>query len=213
MKSSTDKNDIFDWLKLAREIQALAQSGLTYIRNEYERERYQRLLEIAAEILANQTELSRQEAVENFQIQPGYATPKVDVRGAVIRDGKILLVQERADQRWSMPGGWADVGDLPSEMVVREVEEESGFIVKPQKIIGVFDANRDGRPMEFYHAYKIIFLCDIISGEPRPSYETLDVKFFPFDDMPPLSEARTNERHLKEVIAHLQDPNRRTYFD
>ena len=213
MNSSTEKNDIFDWLKLAREIQALAQSGLTYIQNEYERERYQRLLEIAAEILANQTELSMQEAVENFQMQPGYATPKIDVRGAVIRDGKILLVQERADQRWSMPGGWAAVGDLPSEMVIREVEEESGFVVKPKKIIGIFDANRDGRPMEFYHAYKIIFLCDIISGKPRPSYETLNVNFFPFDNLPPLSEARTNERHLKEIIAHLQDPKRRTYFD
>lgn len=201
------------WLKWAREIQALAQSGLTYIQNEYERERYQRLLEISAEILADKTEIPTQEAVKNFQLQPGYATPKVDVRGAVVRDGKILLVQERADGRWSMPGGWADVGDLPSEMVIREVEEESGFKVVPKKVVGIFDANRDGRPMEFYHAYKIIFLCEIVSGEPRPSYETLDVGFFPFKNLPPLSQARTNERHLNEIIAHLKNQHRQTYFD
>ncbi|NOZ63206.1 MAG: NUDIX hydrolase [Calditrichaeota bacterium] len=213
MNSPNAKNETLDWLKWAREIQALAQSGLTYIQNEYERERYQRLLEIAAEILANQTDLSKQEAVENFQLQPGYATPKVDVRGAVVREGKILLVQERADGRWSMPGGWADVGDLPSEMVTREVEEESGFVTAPKKIIGIFDANRDGRPLEFYHAYKIVFLCDIISGEARPSYETLDVGFFPFEKLPPLSRARTNERHLNEIIAHLKNPDRQTYFD
>lgn len=207
------KNKAPVWLKWAREIQALAQSGLTYIQNEYERERYQRLLEIAAEILADQTDISKLEAVENFQIQPGYATPKVDVRGAVVRNGEILLVKERADGRWSMPGGWADVGDLPSAMVIREVEEESGFIVKPKKVIGVFDANRDGVPLDFYHAYKIVFLCDIISGKPRTSYETLDVGFFPFQKLPPLSRSRTNERHLDEIIAHLKDPHRQTYFD
>ena len=209
----SSKKEAIAWLKVAREIQALAQSGLTYIQNEYERERYQRLQEIAAEILENKTQLSKDEALENFKIQPGYATPKIDVRGAIIRNEKILLVKERADGRWSMPGGWADVGDLPSAMVIREVEEESGFKVKPVKIIGVFDANRDGKPMEFYHAYKIVFLCEIIGGEARPSFETTEVGFFPFDKLPPLSTARTNQRHLNEILAHLKSPNRRTYFD
>jgi ADP-ribose pyrophosphatase YjhB (NUDIX family) len=146
-------------------------------------------------------------------MQPGYATPKVDVRGAVARDGQILLVQERSDGCWTMPGGWADVGDLPSDMVVREVWEESGFRVVPRKVIGVYDANRSGRPLNLYHAYKIVFLCDITGGQARPSNETSAVGFYDFDDLPPLSTNRTHERHLTEVRAHLQDPNRPAAFD
>jgi ADP-ribose pyrophosphatase YjhB (NUDIX family) len=112
-----------------------------------------------------------------------------------------------------MPGGWADVGDVPSEMVAREVREESGFEVKPCKVIGVYDANRGGRPLELYHAYKIVFLCEIVGGEARASDETLDVDFFRFDDLPPLSAERTHERHLAEVLAHLQDDRRPAAFD
>jgi ADP-ribose pyrophosphatase YjhB (NUDIX family) len=201
------------WLAWAREIQALSQTGLTYASSEYETQRYQRLTEIAAEIVQNHTGLSEEYLLEDFSAQPGYATPKVDVRGAVVRNGEILLVQERADGRWCMPGGWADVGDLPSEMVAREVWEESGFRVVPRKLVGVFDANRSGRPLELYHAYKVVFLCEIIGGERRPSSETLDVGFFRFDDLPPLSANRTHERHLVEVLAHVQDPNRDAAFD
>lgn len=201
------------WLAWAREIQALSQSGLTFSTNEYERERYRRLAEIAAEILARHTGLTREAAVESFSLEPGYATPKVDVRGAVVRDEEILLVQERSDGRWCMPGGWADVGDLPSEVAAREVWEESGFRVAPYRVIGVFDANRDGRPMSFYHAYKVVFLCDLVGGRAQPSHETAAVGFFRFDDLPPLSPNRTNERHLTEVQAHLRDPYRPALFD
>lgn len=201
------------WLVWAREIQALSQTGLTFSQNEYEIQRNRRLMEIAAEIVADHAQLPKEPLLQNFLAQPGYATPKVDVRGAAIRDGKILLVQERSDRLWCMPGGWADVGDLPSAMVVREVWEESGFQVAPKKVAGVFDANRSGRPLEFYHAYKIIFLCDITGGEARPSHETLAVDFFSFDALPPLSSNRTDARHLAEVLAHLRDHNRSTVFD
>jgi len=201
------------WLEWAREIQAVSQTGLTYASSEYETHRYQRLTKIAAEIVQDHTGLSRERLFQDFSTQAGYATPKVDVRGAVVRDGQILLVQERVDERWCMPGGWADVGDLPSEMVVREVWEESGFQVVPRKVIGVYDANRSGRPLELYHAYKIIFLCDLTGGEARPSDETLDVRFFAFDDLPPLSVSRTHGRHLAEVEAHLRDPHRPAAFD
>ncbi len=201
------------WLEWAREIQSLSQTGLAYSETEYNTQRYRRLMEIAAEIVSSHTSLQKEPVLENFLIQPGYATPKVDVRGAVVRDGKILLVQERSDERWCMPGGWADVGDLPSEMVAREVWEESGFSVVARKVIGVYDANRDHIPLEFYHAYKIVFLCEILEGEARPSDETSDVDFFRFDDLPPLSTERTNERHLTQVFAHLQDQNRPVAFD
>ena len=202
-----------DWLHWARKIQALSQSGLTYCTDEYNKERYQQLGDIAAEIVKNQTELSKKSITENFNLQNGYATPKVDVRGAVFRDGKILLVQERADERWCLPGGWADVGDSPAEMVMREVWEESGFKVEPKKVIGVYDANNDGRPLEFYHAYKIIFLCEITGGQARPSYETLAVDFFHFDNLPPLSSSRTNKRHINEVLKHIKNPKKNTYFE
>jgi ADP-ribose pyrophosphatase YjhB (NUDIX family) len=201
------------WLEWAREIQALAQTGLTFCQNDYDKERLQRLIAIAAEIVASHTDLPKESLQKNFLAQPGYATPKVDVRGAVIRDGKILLVQERSDERWCMPGGWADVGEMPSEMVVREVWEESGFHVVPRKITGVYDANRTGRPMEFYHAYKIVFLCEITGGAARPSNETLAADFFSFDHLPPLSSNRTNEKHLAEVLAHARDGNRPAAFD
>jgi ADP-ribose pyrophosphatase YjhB (NUDIX family) len=201
------------WLEWAREIQGLSQTGLTYSNSDYDVQRYRRLMEIAAEIVHSHTGLPAAMLVRSFREQPGYATPKVDVRGAVCQEGKVLLVQERADGRWCLPGGWADVGEQPSDMVAREVWEESGFEVVPRKVVGVYDANRDGRPMEFYHAYKIVFLCELLGGQPRPSDETTAVGFFAFDDLPPLSSNRTNPRHLAEVLAHLQDPNRRAAFD
>jgi ADP-ribose pyrophosphatase YjhB (NUDIX family) len=201
------------WLAWAREIQALGQIITTFARNEYDSANGRRLQEIAAEIVAARTGAPPEPLVTDFLSQPGYATPKIDVRGAAVRDGKILLVQEACDRRWCLPGGWADVGSIPSEEVARECEEESGFLVQPTKVIGVFDANRGGRPMEYYHAYKVVFLCALIGGAARASHETLAVDFFSFDDLPPLSQNRTNRRHLDEIRRHLADPTQPTFFD
>lgn len=201
------------WLDWAREIQSLAQTGLAFTTAHYDVQRYTRLGEIAAEIVAEHTGLDDGLLKHAFFHQPGYATPKIDVRGAVIRHGKILLVQERVDGRWCMPGGWADVDEAPAEMVAREVVEESGLVVKPTKVVGVFDANRAGIPREFFHAYKLVFLCEYLKGEPGASDETSAAEFFDFNNLPPLSSPRTEERHLVEVQAHLRDPQRATVFD
>jgi ADP-ribose pyrophosphatase YjhB (NUDIX family) len=201
------------WLAWAREIQSLSQTGIAYGNNEYDIQRYQRLLEIAADIIASHTRCDRQPVLESFLMQAGYATPKVDVRGAVVRDGQILLVQERSDERWCLPGGWADVGAAPAEMVAREVEEESGFVVEARQVIGVYDANRSQKPIEYYHAYKILFLCEIVGGEARPSDETMAVGFFRFDELPPLSNNRTNQRHLQDVWNWVQEGHQTTAFD
>jgi ADP-ribose pyrophosphatase YjhB (NUDIX family) len=201
------------WLALARELQSIGQTGLAFNTTDYDIQRYRRLLEIAAEIIENYTQFPRAEAVENFRLQPGYATPKVDIRGAVVRDGKLLLVQERADNGWCMPGGWADVGETPSEAVTREVREESGFIVEPRRIIGVYDANRGGTPIEFYHAFKIVMFCDIIGGEACPSDETLAVDFFNPDTLPVLSPNRTHTRHISDVFEYVNNPSRPPVFD
>ena len=200
------------WFAWAQEIFSLSQSGLTYSGNEYDIERYKRLQEITAEMIASQSEVSKTSVLESFSMQAGYITPKVDVRGAVVRDGKILLIQERADGNWAMPGGWADLGNSPASVAEREVWEESGFRVKAEKVVAVIDANRL-EPMEFYHAYKIIFLCTLLDGEARTSYETLAVDFFDPNHLPPLSVYRTNEAMLEEVFAHVADPDRPTAFD
>ena len=201
------------WLAWARELQAMAQTGLTYATVHYDTERYSRIMEIAAEILGAHTGEPPEGIFASFSREPGYATPKIDVRGAVIRDGKILLVQERSDGKWCMPGGWADIDELPSAMVVREVREESGFTVVPRKVVGVFDANRNGVPRNFFHAYKVVFLSELIGGASAPSDETSAVEFCDFDSLPDLSEQRTHARHVLEVRAHLADPLRPAAFD
>jgi ADP-ribose pyrophosphatase YjhB (NUDIX family) len=207
MNSHTPK-----WMDWAREIFSLSQSGLTYSQNEYDLDRYKRLQAITAEMIASESAIAKESALESFSMQAGYITPKVDVRGAVVRDGKILLIQERADDKWAMPGGWADLGNSPASVAEREVWEESGYRVKAEKVVAVIDANRI-EPFEFYHAYKLIFLCKLLEGEPRTSYETLAVDFFDPNHLPPLSSYRTNEGMIQEVFAHLQDPNRPTAFD
>lgn len=200
------------WLSWTREIFSICKAGLAYTQNEYDLERYKRLLEINAEIIENQSELGKEAVLESFSMQAGYATPKIDVRGAVVREGKILLIQEKADGKWAMPGGWGDIGDTPAETAAREVWEESGFTVKVDKLIGVYDANRI-QPFEFYHAYKLIFLCTITGGEQTTSIETLAVDFFEMNNLPALSESRTNQRMLDEVFAHVADPLRPAHFE
>jgi ADP-ribose pyrophosphatase YjhB (NUDIX family) len=170
-------------------------------------------MEIAAEIVSSHSDLDKQKLTKQFIEHPGYATPKVDVRAAVIHEGKILLVHEISDDKWAMPGGWADVGDYPSEVVIRETKEESGYDVLPLKVIGVFDANRSGGPIEFFHAFKVVFLCELIGGEARISNETKDVRFFQFNDLPEFSPNRTNMNHINEILAHIEDDKRPAAFD
>jgi ADP-ribose pyrophosphatase YjhB (NUDIX family) len=209
----TENTNIPQWLAWAREIQAIAQTGDTYAVNEWQQERYQRLMEIAAEIVSRHTQHPVEVIAESFKAQPGYATPKVDVRGAVFRDGKLLLVREKMDGGWTMPGGWADVGDAPAAGAEREVWEESGFRVKARKLIGVYDANRVA-PLELYHAVKLVFLCDIISGEATTSNETTAVGFFGCDELPqPFSGERTASRHVDHAFAAYADPTTATVFE
>ncbi len=205
--------EIPQWLAWARELQALSQTGLAFSTNDFDTQRYTRLQAIAAEMAQAGSGLPAGQILESFRAQKGYATPKVDVRAAVVRAGRILLVQERSDERWCLPGGWADVGDTPAAMAVREAWEESGFVVTVRKLIGVFDANRVAGALELYHAYKLVFLCDLAGGEARASNETLAAEFFDFAALPPLSSARTGARHLREVLAHVNDPQRPAAFE
>lgn len=202
-----------DWLNWARTLQALAQTGLAFAENPFDRERYQKLQALAVEIFAAYTRENAATIEQWFAVQPGYATPKVDVRGACFRDGRILLVREKSDGKWCLPGGWADVGDMPSKAAEREVHEEAGFECAARKLIGVFDANRGGEPFAAFHAFKIVFLCDITGGAPEPDHEILEVGFFNYDALPALSTNRTTAAWLAECFAHLDDPTRPAAFD
>lgn len=201
------------WLEWAQEVQAISQTGLAFVEDHYNRQRYKRLSEIAAEIISEHSNLDYKKLIFDFLHQPGYSTPKVDVRGAISKEGKILLVQEKADGKWCLPGGWADVGESPREMVIREVQEESGLEVQVKKLIGVWDANRSGEPLSHYHAYKLIFECTTTGGTPAPSEETLAVDYFNFSKLPPLSVQRTNKTHLLEIRRHIENGQRASYFD
>jgi ADP-ribose pyrophosphatase YjhB (NUDIX family) len=200
-------------LTWAREIQALAQTGYHYAYDDFQRERCRRLMRIAAEMVSEKSELEIDLLARAFESQLGYATPKIDVRAAVFRDGRLLMVRERRDGGWTMPGGWADVGDLPSEAAERETLEEAGFRVKACKIIGVYDANRI-RPLELFHAFKIVFHCNLVGGEARQSNETSEVAFFGRSEIPDLLSAeRTTKRLIEDAFAALADPESATVFD
>jgi 8-oxo-dGTP pyrophosphatase MutT (NUDIX family) len=208
-----EKQKNFRWLERAREIQSLAQTGITFAENHFQRQSYNRLLEIASEIVKEHTHLSADDVYDNFKLHKGYATPKIDVRGAVFKDGKLLMIEEKMGGGWTMPGGWAGVGDFPAASAEREVWEETGYEVAAKRIICVYDANRV-KPLNFFHAFKIVFLCEIISGSPRTSVETIAVCFFGPEDIPDhFAGERTNARHIRDAFAVLNNPKLPIIFD
>jgi ADP-ribose pyrophosphatase YjhB (NUDIX family) len=200
-------------LEWAREIQAIAQTENHYAQSEFTRGRCRRLQEIAAEMISENSGIDFLPLASAFSAQIGYATPKIDVRAASFQGEKLLLVRERLDGGWTMPGGWADVGDTPSKAAEREAWEEAGFHVKARKVVGVYDANR-ANPLEVFHAFKVIFLCDILDGEARASKETSDVAFFAQESVPEqFSGERTTARHIMDVFNAMRNPDCPTVFD
>jgi len=202
-----------EWLDRAQRLQAIAQNGLTYALNDYDRERYEQIREIANEILAANTGEPAAAFQSAFVMEHGYSTPKVDVRASVIREGKILLVREREDGCWTLPGGWADIGQSPAESVVREVREESGYQVRVARLIAVLDRNRHPHPPIPFHAFKMFFGCDLVGGEAAVSAETTGVDWFSLDSLPPLSLTRVLPEQIAMCFADKTNPNRSTIVD
>ena len=202
------------WLRWARELQALAQTGSHFATSDYDRDRYNRISEIAAEIFARQGDKEGSEIRTIFSADSGYATPKVDVRAVVFQNQQILLVQERSDGLWTLPGGWADVNDSPSEAVEKEVLQESGFTVRAQRLLAVFDrAKHPHEPPFPFHIYKLFFLCEIKSGEAKPSAETSSVGFFGPAALPPLSLSRITDEQIHFCFAAGLSASTPTAFD
>jgi ADP-ribose pyrophosphatase YjhB (NUDIX family) len=204
-----------DWLTWARELQALAQTGLAFNEAGYDHERYLALQALAVRIVAARGGAGPREVQALFAEQTGYATPKVDVRGAVFRDGRILLVREAADEgRWTLPGGWADVNLTPAENGVKEVREESGFEVRVRKLAAVWDRTRQGHTPQLFDAYKLFFLCDITGGAAAVSAETTEVGFFAAADIPgDLSVARVLPHQIARMFEHHRNPGLPTDFE
>jgi ADP-ribose pyrophosphatase YjhB (NUDIX family) len=201
------------WLRRAQRLAALSQNGLTFTKDPFERARWEEVRRLAADMLADGGGGSSDQVLAGLAAETGYATPKVDVRAAVFQGNQILLVQERSDGGWTLPGGWCDVGEAPGVAVAREVEEESGYRVRTAKLLAVYDKLRHGHPPASVHVYKLFFRCDLVGGAAATSPETTAVGFFAEDSLPPLSLGRVTEAQIHRMFEHARDSALPTDFD
>jgi ADP-ribose pyrophosphatase YjhB (NUDIX family) len=202
-----------EWLRWVKRLQAIAQDGLTYATDDYDVGRYKQLREIAAEILAAHSTRELADASRLLELQTGPATPKVDVRAAVFDGTKILLIKEPEDGHWSLPGGWADVGETPAETAVREVREESGYRVRAVRLICAYDRDRQGHPPIPYHVYKLVFLCEILGEARSRAIDADGVGFFGQHELPELSLSRVTPAQIKRFFEHHRRPELPADFD
>jgi ADP-ribose pyrophosphatase YjhB (NUDIX family) len=202
------------WLGWARRVAALAQNGLAYCKDPFDEQRYGELQGIAAEMMAAVGGLTdAAPLLEAFRVEEGYATPKIDIRAAVFDGDRVLMVKERSDGLWTLPGGWADVGDSPSFAAVREVKEESGYDVTAKKLAAVYDRDKHGHPEIQYHVFKLFFICELRGGAAAESVETSGVEFFGEEELPPLSLTRVTEKQIRHMFGHYRNPGWATSFD
>lgn len=194
------------WIIWARELQSIAQSGLTYCKNDYDLDRYKEIETLSREIIEKHTEVTHEIIKEYYKSEVGYLTPKVDVRGGVIVENKILLVREKIDGRWALPGGWADVNRSPRENVVKEAFEEAGVLVKPTRLVALLDRSKWVEDACPYTIYKILILCDLLEGDFKMNTETTESGFFSMDKLPPLSQGRTTKEQLSLFFKAHQNP-------
>ena len=203
-----------DWLADVKRLRAIAQTGLTYSKDPYDLERYEELQGLAERLLGALVDAPPQRIRDLYLPERGYPTPKVDVRAGVFRDDKVLLVQERSDGRWSLPGGWADEHEPPSACMVREVFEESGYHVQVLRLAAVKDRHlHPYHPATPHRIYKMFFVCELLGGSATTSVETAAAEFFPLDSLPELSTGRTLAADIELLHGHVQDPQAPVYID
>lgn len=201
------------WLEFAIEIQSLAQAGLAYTDNVYDKERYERLREISAEMIAEKVELKLDKIKDLFCNEKGYQTPKIDTRAAIFKDDRILLVHEN-DGLWSLPGGWCDVLESIKSNTIKEVKEETGLEVEASKLIAIQDRNKHNKPDNAYGVCKIFVLCNIIGGKSVKNIETTETKYFKYDELPDnLSEAKSNKEQIKMCFDAFHSNNWNVMFN
>ena len=201
------------WLKWAMEIQAIAQSGLAYTDNAYDTERYERLRQLSAEIIAEKSNIPLGKVKDLFCNETGYQTPKLDTRAAVFKEGKILLVHEK-NGTWSLPGGWCDVLQSVRTNTVKEVKEETGLDVKAVRLIALQDRNKHNVPVYAYGVCKVFVLCELIGGEFTENVETTEIAFFDVENLPAnLAKEKTTEQQIKMCFEAYEEENWQPYFD
>lgn len=189
-------NHLLRWVS---EIHAISQNGLTYSNNEFDIERYHQLDLIAKEMATYFSDKNFKVIDQFFSLEKGYATPKLDVRAFILKDKELLLVKERSDNLWTLPGGWVDVNESPSESIIREVLEETGLNVKVIRLLALWDKLKHDHPLQWPHTYKIFFLCEIVSGEMKENLEISEINFFPMDKLPDLSTPRVTYNQLTRL--------------
>ena len=200
------------WLELIIEIQSLAQNGLAYTNNVYDKERFERLRDISAEMLSMKSELSLEKVKDLFCNEKGYQTPKLDTRAVIFKDDKILLVKEN-NGTWSLPGGWVDVLESVASNTVKEAKEETGLDVVPKRIIAIQDRNKHNKPIYAYGICKIFVLCEVIGGKFEKNIETIETNYFSLDELPLLAEAKTNKEQIEMCFKAVNDESWQVQFD
>ena len=200
------------WLKWAIEIQSIAQCGLTYTKDVYDKERYEQLRNIAAEMLSYKTEIPVNKIKNLFCNEEGYQTPKLDTRAAIFKDGKILLVHEKSGT-WSLPGGWVDVLESIESNTIKEVKEETGLDIVAKEIIAIQDRNKHNTPLYPYGVCKVFVQCNLIGGEFVENIETTEIGYFSLDNLPNLSNEKSNFEQIEMCFKAKNDENWKVLFD
>lgn len=201
------------WLSWATKMQSIAMAGLTYSKDKYDIERFEQLRDLSAEIVSEYTDVKFEKVKDLLKCETGYLTPKVDVRAAIIKDNKILLVKESLDGLWSLPGGWADVNLSVSENAIKEAKEEAGADIIPKRIIAILDRNKHNKPISMTSIYKIFVLCEYIDCNFESNTETEQCDFFSLDKLPALSTGRINEKQIKMCFDAYNNTNSDVIFD
>lgn len=200
------------WLDWAKELQALAQTGLAYSKDPFDIERFSRIREISAEMLSAKSGLSLAVVKDLFCNETGFQTPKLDTRAAIFRDGRILLVKER-NGKWALPGGWVDINQSIKSNTEKEVLEEAGLEVAATRIIAIHDRNRHNPPPYAYNVCKLFVLCEVKSGSFKPNIETVESRYFGQDSLPELDEAKNSAAQIDMCFAACHDSSWQTLFD
>ena len=200
------------WLEWAKELQFIAQAGLTYTKDPFDKERFERVREIAAEIMSLQSGLSLAKVKDLFCNETGFQTPKLDTRAAIFKDNKILLVEEN-DGTWSMPGGWVDVMETVKSNTVKEVKEEAGLDVEAVRVIALHDRNLHNQPPYAYNVCKVFVLCEVKGGCFHPNIETVGSGYFGLDELPPLSVDKNSYQQIEMCFTARSDKDWQVEFD
>ena len=201
-------------LESIKRIKALADTGLVYAENEYDRERYEELQQISLTLLGQLVDRPIEVLKDLFLPPKEYPTPKVDIRGLVMNENKeILMVKEKIDGKWALPGGWGEIGFTPKEVIEKEIMEETGLKAKATRILAVYDKKCHDHPPQAFYVYKMAFLCEVISGEIRSTFDIEDVNWFALDELPELSTDRILASQIKQLHQMAKDDNMPVYFD